>query len=114
MARKGQARREERKAERFAKLESFAINKFEAFDTLNKDIDAKVSKGMGKAEKLQVASRRGMASQLKKARIIRETFVVMDALGTGSAKGMWNPDGSKNARGKEKAYKVSKAPVRKG
>lgn len=111
MARNGKARMEARKEAKFARLTAAATEKFGSLKALNKDLDAKTNPGMTQAEKLQVSARRAMASNIKRARVARETHALVENPGTGSCKGFWN-DGknSKPVRGKEKIKKTASQP----
>lgn len=111
MARNGKAKRIEKKEARFSNLKAAATAKFDALKALNKDLDAKTNPGMSKADKLQVAARRAMASNIKRARVARETHALVENPGTGSCKGFWN-DGKTPSpvRGKEKIKKTPSQP----
>lgn len=111
MARNGKAKRQEMKEVRFSRLKAAATEKFESFKALNKDLDAKTNTGMTQAEKLQVAARRAMASNIKRGRVARETHALVENPGTGSCKGFWN-DGKTPSpvRGKEKVKKTPSQP----
>lgn len=117
MARSGaarKARQEKNKAKDalFAKLATAARAKFDTFDRLNKDIDAKVTADMTDADK-QKLSRQRVVSQRMKAQIVaKQTHVCVDEIGVGSCKGMWNEEGSRGARGKLKEKKKGSAPTR--
>lgn len=96
-------KRKEKKA-MFGRLEAAARFKFETFDRLNKDIDAKVTADMTQAEK-QKLSRQRVVSQRMKAQIVaKQTHVLVDEVGAGSCNGMHFKDGNRTnqVRGKVK------------
>lgn len=87
----------------FARLSAAATDKFSTFDRLNKDIDAKVHKDMTQAEKLTLSRQRVVSQRMKAQIVAKQTHVLVDEVGVGSCKGMWNEKGSNNAaRGKVK------------
>lgn len=99
---KTRAEKRKEKQAMFGRLEVAARFKFDTFDRLNKDIDAKVTAEMTQAEK-QKLSRQRVVSQRMKAQIVaKQTHVLVDEVGVGSVKGMWNEDNERNARGKVK------------
>ncbi|MGL5013768.1 MAG: hypothetical protein ACRC6V_05680, partial [Bacteroidales bacterium] len=100
---KNRSEKRKEKQAMFGRLEAAARFKFETFDRLNKDIDAKVTADMTQAQK-QALSRQRVVSQRMKAQIVaKQTHVLIDEVGVGSVKGMWNDKGSDNvARGKVK------------
>lgn len=110
MARNGKVKRKEKQSQKFERLEAAAKNKFDALKALNKDLDAKTTPEMSRAEKLQVAARRAMASNLKRARVARETHIVVENPGAGSCKGFWYDKSTKPVRGKEKVKKTPSQP----
>lgn len=117
MARSGAtrvARADKNKAKKalFAKLEVAARNKFDTFDRLNKDIDAKVTADMTQAQKQQLSRQRVVSSQMKAKIVAQQTHILIEDVGVGSVKGMWNEDGKRGARGKLKEKKSGSAPTR--
>lgn len=111
MARNGKAKRQELKESKFSRLKAAATEKFDSFKALNKDLDAKTNSGMTQAEKLQVAARRAMASNIKRGRVARETHALVENPGTGSCKGFWNDGKTPNpSRAKEKVKKTPSQP----
>lgn len=87
----------------FGRLCAAATSKFATFDRLNKDIDAKVTADMTQAQKQQISRQRVVSQRMKAQIVAKQTHVLIDDVGVGSVKGMWNdkPD-NKVARGKVK------------
>lgn len=113
MGRSGKVRQEQRREEKFARLNAAATHKFDMFKQLNSKIDAKTSSGMTQAEKLQLENERAVARTAKAKIVARQTYATIDEIGAGNSKGMYFEKGERTnqVRGKVKEKKKGSAPA---